>query len=73
MTRAAHALLHGDVAAAFRFNPLGMALIPLGLVAFAAGMRRMGPKTAWVLALVVIMFGVLRNLPGQPFELLAPP
>lgn len=72
MTRATHALLHGDVPGAFRFNPLVMALLPLGALALAFRFR-VGIKTAWVLVLLVIVFGVLRNLPSWPFVLLAPP
>ena len=32
MTRAAHATLHGQLGEAFRFNPLGMVLLPLACV-----------------------------------------
>ena len=32
MTRAAAAILHGDLAAAFRYNPVGFVLLPLALV-----------------------------------------
>ena len=72
MTRATHALLHGDLPGAFRFNPLVMGLLPLGALALAFRFR-IGIKTAWVLVALVIAFGVLRNLPSWPFVLLAPP
>ena len=71
-TRALHALLHGNIAAAFRWNIL---LIPL-LILLALllwrpqlGMRRM--VTYPVLA-VLVLFWILRNLPYYPFTLLAP-
>lgn len=72
VTRAARALLHGDPGAAFRFNPLVMTLVPLAAVAFLLRVP-MGARTAWCVVGLVLVFGVLRNLPGWPFVLLAPP
>lgn len=84
MTRAAHATLHGDFAAAFRFNPVGMVLLPLAgffctvqlgfrlagkpAPAFAPAKLRFG----WICAAIVLGFTILRNLPWHPFTLLAP-
>lgn len=85
MTRAAAALAHGDLAAAFRFNPVGMVLLPLALIGLGlealAWIRakpprhrlQAGPRTAWLLVWLVIAFWILRNLPWFPFTLLAPP
>ena len=71
-TRASHALLHGRLGAAVRYNPLLVSL--LALVPFALIFRRrMGIRTAWALVALVVVFGILRNLPGWPSDLLAPP
>jgi len=84
MTRAASATLEGDLAAAFRFNPLGVILLPLALIALipeVIGWLRaspppwripLGKRGAWALAWIVIGFAVLRNIPVPPFEWLAP-
>lgn len=85
MTRAAYASLHGKFAEAFRFNPLGMILLPLGcigvgieMVGWARGRPlpfrlNVGAKGAWAIAWIVIAFWILRNLPWYPFTLLSPP
>lgn len=85
MTRAAHASLHGDLAAAFRFNPVGMVLFPLAMAGIGfellAWVRErpnsfrlnVGPKISYTIAFVVIAFWILRNIPYWPFTLLAPP
>ena len=70
--RAAHSLLHGDFAAAFRFNPLLFTLLPaIGLawvVYRPASWSVVSPKWIWVLLGVIIGFGILRNLPVAPFK-----
>ena len=73
MTRATYATLHGDLWAAFKFNPVGMILLPLGLLGlgievlgwvrgkplpFSLNPGRWG---ATVIAVVVIVFTVVRN------------
>ncbi len=84
MTRAAHAALHGEWVAAFRYNVLGVFLLPLALLgaglelaAWSRGGRPLVKRTVWpglarVLLALVLAFWVLRNLPWWPFELLAP-
>jgi len=73
--RAAHQLAHGNLAAAWRLNPLAVALAP---VAFWLGLRELAwqlrgkkwpglvtrPSFAWALAAIVVLFGIARNLPG---------
>jgi hypothetical protein len=72
--RAAHSVLHGDFAAAFRFNPLLFVLLPLAGLALAvyrpAGLSAISAKWIWALLGVIIAFGVLRNLPVPPFAYL---
>jgi hypothetical protein len=74
--RATHQLLHGHVREAFVLNPLFVIALPFALL-FAAralwekitrrkGARLMRPSTGvWLAAVVVIAFGVLRNLPWR--------
>lgn len=80
-TRALHALVHGDVRAAFSMNPLLMLTLPVLplLAAWSLGwrparlqpiMRRLLAPKLWLVLLVG--FWVLRNLPWPPFSWLAP-
>jgi hypothetical protein len=72
--RAVHQLSHGHLAAAWRLNPLLVALLP---VAFWLGLRETvravtgrqwpglvtRPLFGWLLVGAVVLFGVLRNVP----------
>lgn len=84
MTRAIHAALHGRLAEALRFNPLGVMLAPV-LIAWVglqmpAWLRdspqpprfKIGPYAFWWILAVVLVYWVLRNIPQWPFTLLAP-
>ena len=85
MTRAAHAMLHGNPGAAFRFNPLGMVLFPMALIGLSveviawvrgkpfAFTPRIGGRWAWVVVFLIMGFWILRNIPVWPCTLLAPP
>ncbi len=85
MTRAAHATLHGRLGEAFRFNPVGMILLPLAAVGIGleilgwvrgkplAFRLNIGAVGAWAVVWIVIGFWVFRNLPWWPFTLLSPP
>ncbi len=85
MTRAAHATLHGRLGEAFRYNPLGMILLPLAGVGVGIGVigwvRRkplpfrlnVGGVGAWGIVWLVVGFWVLRNIQCWPFTLLSPP
>lgn len=85
MTRATHAAMHGDLARAFRFNPLGMILLPIAMVGVGqeiAGWVRgrplpwrlhVGAKGGWAILSIILAFWILRNLPWWPCTLLAPP
>ena len=81
--RATHHLLHGHFREAFLFNPLLFVLAPWLLwfgVALGWGKVRgeelphpfRHPAALWVLAILVVVFGILRNLPMMPFRTLPP-
>ncbi|HUK81431.1 MAG TPA: DUF2752 domain-containing protein [Verrucomicrobiae bacterium] len=72
-TRALHQLVHGHLLAAFRLNPLAVVALPL-LALWLARSERGDVKSMWIwtLLVVIVVFGVLRNLPVYPFSLLAP-
>jgi Protein of unknown function (DUF2752). len=83
LTRGFHALFHGDVLGALDYNamlPFFAALIGFGfvsLVYFAARGRRipvnlLHPNALWVFFVLLLVFGVTRNLPWYPFTILFP-
>lgn len=81
LTRALHALVHGDIARAFSMNPLAMLVLPLMplMLLHERGVRPavlqplmsvvMTPKL-WMILLPA--YWIARNLPWWPFTLLAP-
>lgn len=83
MTRGLYQLLHGRIGLAIRYNPLIMLGAGLGVWLFLwqpgealFGRRWPQPNWAswfWVVVAIFVGFGILRNLPGFPFELLRPP
>lgn len=83
MTRGLHALMHGDILTALDFNALlPLVLIFFGyifvsLLMFAVRGRLLMPaesslKFLWIFLGLLIVFGVLRNLPFYPFSVLFP-
>ncbi len=83
LTRGFHALFNGDVTTALHYN----ALIPLFALIFAFGLILMtlvavkgsaipkwvySPKLLFAFFVLLIVFGVLRNLPFYPFTFLYP-
>lgn len=77
-TRGLHRLLHGDVVAAFEFNPLLILSLPFlfyALVRYTnAAMRgrplkgnQLNAKYIWLLFVVILSFWVFRNTPIYPF------
>ena len=81
--RAIHALLHGNVHEAWAMNPLTIVLLPFigyGLASETlVGLRGRGlpqlrlPSSAiYSLGCIIVLFGVIRNLPMHPFSWLAP-
>ncbi len=85
ITRATHELLHGRLASAFDYHPLWIILLPLVLytglseaMRFVVGRRLPLDmlRKPWFFGLVVaaaFVFGILRNLPWEPFCHWAPP
>lgn len=81
-TRALRCLLHGEISTALHENALAILAIPmLGGMVLRRFLRRRPPvvgsrfRLVWVAVLLVVVaaFGVLRNVPCQPFSWLAPP
>lgn len=81
--RAMHVLLHGNLQQAWAMNPLTIVLLPFvayGLASeLTAALRGRGlPQpmlpASYIRALcaVIVLFGIIRNLPLHPFNLLAP-
>ena len=75
--RATHRLLHGDISAAFRLNPLFVLLLPVLVFAGVARLVKLRtgrdwlqrfrqPLWLWVLLALIVVFGVGRNL-SPPF------
>jgi hypothetical protein len=83
LTRGFHAFFHGDVLTALDFNALipvwvvifGYAFVSMTLLAVrrrGLPMWMIGPKVLFGFMVVLILFGVLRNLPFYPFTILFP-
>jgi len=83
LTRGFHALFHGDLPTALHFN----ALIPIWAAIFAyvfvslvvLAVRGKGlpmwaarPKFLWTFMILLLVFGMVRNVPVYPFTLLFP-
>lgn len=83
LTRGFHALFHGDVLTALDYNamlPFFAVLIGFGFVSliyFAVSGRRipiniLHPTALYVFLVLLLVFGVSRNLPWYPFTILFP-
>lgn len=81
--RAIHQLLQGNLRAAWALNPLTVVLLPFlayGMASYALfeirgqHLPRLFLPAVWIRALcaVIILFGIARNIPFYPFELLGP-
>lgn len=81
--RGLHQLMHGNVTAAFGYNPYTMLALPVAVYSFAAGALRAYGLPApprvfvsalwiWALLVAVLAFWLLRNLPFAPFDIFAP-
>lgn len=81
--RASHQLLHGNLLGALDYNPLLVMAAPfLAYALLSKGRELITGKTlpaptlsgraTWAVAVLVIGFGIIRNLPYPPFSVLAP-
>jgi len=81
--RAIHALLHGNLHTAWAMNPLTIVLLPfiaygllsellVGLSGRGLPQLRLPSSAIYSLGCVIVLFGVVRNLPMHPFSWLAP-
>ena len=83
LTRGFHALFHGDILTALDYN----AYLPVFAVMLGAGFLSMVyfavkgrglpfslyfPNALWVALVLMLTFGVVRNLPWYPFSILFP-
>lgn len=83
LTRATHAIIHGDLFSALRFNvlsPFVTALLGytwISLLSFVARGRSLSfglltGKASTAILVVLIAFSIVRNIPYYPFTLLFP-
>jgi hypothetical protein len=81
--RALHQMLHGNLYAAFRLNPLMVVSIPFLAYPLASAIiylirGRPLPRVlvsatwVWIVLTVVVLYAILRNIPQYPLDLLAP-
>lgn len=81
--RAIHQLLHGNLQAAWAMNPLTILFLPYvsyGLASYCLatirgrGLPEIFLPAVWirVLCALIVLFGIARNLPVYPLNLLAP-
>lgn len=81
--RGFHALVRGDIGAAFGYNPLLMVALPvfgyvyLSFLSSELFRRRFPAPTGlrawtWVIPLIIMIYWIARNLPWEPFIWLAP-
>jgi hypothetical protein len=79
-TRGLHQLLHGNVVAAFKFNPLMMVMLPFllyALLRYTSAVLRGQPlkgnqldaRYIWLLFFVALSFWIGRNTPFYPFPI----
>jgi hypothetical protein len=80
--RATHQLLHGHIEAAFRFNALMVLSLPFAAYGFVRAARNRAtnkpalacirPSWLWIGFAILVVFAILRNLPGASRYWLAP-
>ena len=83
LTRGFHALLHGDIPAALGYNLLLPVILFFSAFLFVSlfftfargrglNFRFFGPKLIWGFFILALAFGIVRNLPYYPFNILYP-
>jgi hypothetical protein len=71
--RAFTEIAHCHLFAALRLNAVTVLALPVVGVLWVTGrLDRLKPAWIWTLLVVVVAFGILRNLPWYPFTLLKP-
>jgi hypothetical protein len=71
--RATHHLLHGRLLTALEYNPLFVVALPLiGVLFFWEPVWARRPWFIWSCFGVLVLYGILRNIPVWPWSLLAP-
>jgi len=70
--RALHSLFHGDLKTALFMNPLMVIALPFlfWMIFEPRWMRK--PWAAWLIFIILVAYGIFRNLPFAPFQWLAP-
>lgn len=82
-TRSLHAALNGHVLQSLAYNALAWVVLPIVGIALVRSLwtwyrntpakpHRSSPIWPWVIGALMLLYGVLRNLPWHPFTLLAP-
>ena len=80
MTRGFHALFHGDILSALHFNALLPIFLLVGICLFISlvlivirgrslSFNIFNPYLLWGFLIVLIVFGIVRNLPFYPFTI----
>lgn len=85
LTRGFHALFHGDILTALDYNAMipviviffGYIFLSMLLVAvrgrgIGLGVNKFSMSMIWVIFSMLLVFGVLRNIPAYPFTILFP-
>ncbi len=71
-TRALYHLFHGELFSAFAMNPLLIIALPfIGWMLFNPPWTRKS-WVPWTIMTLFLSYGILRNIPFQPFHQLAP-
>jgi hypothetical protein len=70
--RSLHQLLNGHPGRAFSLNPLLILSLPILALAPFVRSRLYRASAAWTAFAVLLVYGILRNIPHWPFTLLAP-
>ena len=69
--RTLHHLLNGDLRGALAFNPLAVVALPFWIAMAARPRWFTRPWVAWVSFAILVVYGVVRNIPVWPFTWLA--
>lgn len=72
-SRAVRALAHGEILTALRCNALLLLALPAVVYWLCGGeATRIRPFWIWLFVGLLLLYGLLRNVPVYPFSLLAP-